>query len=406
MCTTLVANKLNIDEDATMDNNDPEFQQALAKVQSEFKILTAGRNSMNAKEAFNLREYVLKRTDPTKPEADLTHEQRAWLIIHKSLDEQMTTAYGKGAVSDVDQAKSEMTEVELVEENCRQLVSIGRRIEESFIVQRTHFAVHFESDNRYRTNEKYLSEQMVTEPTPPAKKVELAKQIIELNKKYDEIAIAPMGEHQDRIYQLLVVFKAIFNSTPFHALAHPTITAIAEKYKEYLKLTDQLYEARLMALSGIRNLMELDKVVPLAMIESNGETKSISAVAFSERAGAGEYLVKEASAKEDSIQATRYQLTVELYGEPDSYMHVKEEPQKQQHQSQGPTMKEMLDAKPWYRFAKVVYILACIVAVGVSGFILYADIVAGSVIAITACILLYGVKRAFLYIAAGKSKLE
>jgi len=389
-----------------MDNNDPEFQQALSKVQSEFEILTAGRNSMNAKDAFHLREYVLKRTDQTKPEAELTHEQRAWLILYKSLDEQMTTAYGKEAVSNVDQAKSAIAEVELVEENFEKLVSIGRRIEESFILQQTHFAVHFESDNRYRTNEEYLSEQMVAELTPPAKKVDLAKQIIELNKKYDEIAIAPMGELQDRIYQLLVEFKAIYNLTPFHALAHPSITAIAGKYKEYLEFTDQLYEARLMALTGIRNLMELDKVVPLAMIESNGETKTISAEAFAERAGAGQYLVQEASAKEDSIQKTRYQLTVELYGEPDSYMHVEEEPQTQQQQSQGPTMKEMLEVKPWYRFAKVVYILACIVAVGVSGFFLYADIVAGGVIAITACILLYGVKRAFLYIATGKSKLE
>lgn len=389
-----------------MDNNDPEFQQALAKVQSEFKILTAGQNSMNAKEAFKLREYVLKRTDPTKPEAELTHEQRAWLILHKSLDEQMTTAFGKETLSNVDQAKSAMTEVELVEENCKQLVNIGKRIEESFLIQRTHFTVHFESDNRYRRNEQYLSDQMVAESTPPTKKVELAKQIIELNRKYDEIAIAPMGEHQDRIYQLLVEFKAIYHSTPFHALAHPSITAIAEKYKEYIKLTDQLYEARLMALTGIRNLMELDKLIPLAMIESKGETKSISAEAFAERGGAGQYLVKEAAVKEDSIQASRSQLTVELYGEPDSYMHVKEEPQTQQQQSQGPKTKEMLETKPWYRFAKVVYILACIVAVGVSGLFLYADIITGSVIAITACILLYGVKRAVMYIATGKSKLE
>jgi hypothetical protein len=389
-----------------MDNNDPEFQQALAKVQSEFEILTAGLNSMNAKDAFHLREYVLKRTDPTKPEAELTHEQRAWLILYKSLDEQMTTAYGKESVSNVDQAKSAMDEVELVEENFEKLVSIGRRIEESLILQRTRFAVHFESDNRYRTNEEYLSEQMVAESTPPEKKVGLAKQIIELNKKYDEIAIAPMGELQDRVYQLLVEFKAIYNSTPFHALAHPSITTISEKYKQYLEFSDQLYEARLMALTGIRNLMELDKVIPLAMIESNGETKSISAEAFAERAGAGQYLVKEASAKEDTIQATRYQLTVELYGEPDNYMHFEEDPQTQQQKSQGPTLKERLEAKPWYRFAKVVYILACIVAVGVSGLFLYADIIAGGAIAITACILLYGVKRAFLYIATGKSKLE
>lgn len=389
-----------------MDNNDPEFQQAVAKVQSEFEILTAGQNSLNAKDAFNLREYVLKRTDPTKPEAELTHEQRAWLILYKSLDEQMTAAYGKEAVSNVDQAKSSMDEVELVEENFSKLVSIGRRIEESFILQRARFALHFESDNRYRTNEEYLSEQLVAESTPPEKKVELAKQIIELNKKYEEIAILPMGELQDRTYQLLVEFKAIYNSTPFHALGHPSITAIAEKYKLYLDLTDQLYEARLMALTGIRNLMELDKVIPLAMIESKGETKSISAEAFAERAGAGQYLVNEASAKEDNIQATRYQLSVELCGEPDSYMQIEEEPQAQQQQSQGPTMKEMLESKPWYRLAKVVYIFACIVAVGVSGLFLYADIAAGGAIAITVCILLYSIKKAFLYIATGKSKLE
>ncbi|MBI5205787.1 MAG: hypothetical protein HZA11_12815 [Nitrospirae bacterium] len=187
-------------EPSTNADVDEQFQFALIKVREEFHVLTAGNPDMNIKEAIELREYIRKRTDLEKADVDLSPEQKAWKILFHSMNKELSEKFGNKEKEKIDSALLEMAKLDLISENVNQLLLLGRQIEELLLHQHAYFDVHFDDNSAYRMNDEKMVAEMLAESTPKSKRIDIAKDILQIVDKYKQIIIKPLFEDQDKIH--------------------------------------------------------------------------------------------------------------------------------------------------------------------------------------------------------------
>lgn len=303
---------------------DEKSQIAIAKVFDEFKLLTLGKSKMDVAESMEIKEYCNKRTDLEIPNDKLTPEQLAWKHIYFLVDEQIVEIIGKEKKDELDNLKAQMSQLDLMTQDVEELLPLGREIEELLIRQNSYLSVHFDS-NRYKENEDKMSADMLADSTPNHTRVEIAKAIIAMVDKYKGIMIKPLFDHQDKIYEALSKFSSIYQQMPFAIARHEAAVAKLENlYGEWLSLTEDLYRERLKIITGLRNLIELDAVVPQHIIKTNGNIRSgMPTGDFAEKYAPASVLVKEGLSRENEISNKRNPLSLEMLGEPDTYIKLK-----------------------------------------------------------------------------------
>jgi len=88
-------------------------------------------------------------------------------------------------------------------------------------------------------------------------------------------------------------------------------------------LTEEVHKERLKVITAVRNLVELDALVPDHIIKNNGDTSvKIPAEEFDQKCVTARVLLKEGHPKEQEFEKKRTQISLEAFGEPDSYINV------------------------------------------------------------------------------------
>ena len=207
-----------------------------------------------------------------------------------------------------------------------QLTLMGRQIEELLIHQHAFLGVHF-GGNRYRENEEKMAAEMIAESTSTLRKIEIARDILNMVDQYNKIILKPLFDDQDKIYELLARFAEVYRQTPFAvANSDESILKIEKLYGEWLSLTEELHKARLKAITAARNLVELDALNPNHIIKHNGDISvGVPIEEFANLGVAAEVLLKEGCSKEHELTEKRTALSLEAFGDPNAYIKVKEE---------------------------------------------------------------------------------
>jgi hypothetical protein len=383
---------------------DEQFQLALAKVLEEFDILTAGKANMTIEETIEFREYIRKRTNLEKRDENLTPEQKAWKHVFYSLDEELTKNLGKDDKENLDKLRLQMNQLDLLSKNVDQLFLMGRQIEELLIHQHTYLGVHFDG-NRYKENEEKMAADMLAESTPKPRRIEIAREILKMIDQYKQLMLKPLFDDQNKAYDLLTRFSEVYRQTPFsEANGDEGIVKIEKLYGEWLTLTEEVHKARLKAITGVRNLLDLDAFIPNHIIKHNGnKSVNISTEEFANPYVAAEVLLKEGHSKEQEITERRTALSLEAFGNPDSYIKVaQDEPPKETPKKEDLKVNP-LQEKAWFRFLKVIYITACVLAGLVSIGILSSGSNDGIVVILGLVVFFFLIRKTFYYVVLGKS---
>lgn len=383
---------------------DDQFQLALAKVSEEMHVLTAGKPNMTIEEAIEIREYIKKRTDFEKPDENLTPEQKAWKHLFYSLDDELTKSLGKDDKENLDKLRLQMDQLDLLSKNVDQLFLMGRQIEELLIHQNTYLGVHF-GGNRYTENEEKMAADMLAESTPKPRRIEIARDILKMIDQYKQLMLKTLFDDQNNVYDLLTRFSVVYRQTPFsEANGDERIVKIEKLYGEWLTLTEGVHKARLNAITGVRNLLDLDAFIPNHIIKHNGDTSvNISTEEFTTEYAAAEVLLKEGHSKEQEIAERRTALSLEAFGNPDSYIKVEQDETPKETPKKEEDKVNPLQEKGWFRFLKVIYIAACVFAGLVSIGILSSGSNDGIIVVLGLVVFFFVIRKAFYYVAVGKT---
>lgn len=389
---------------STNADADEQFQLALIKVREEFNVLTAGKPDMNIKDAIELREYIRKRTDIEKADENLTPEQKAWKILFYSMDEELSKKFGKDEKDKIDSALLELTKLDLLSQNLDNLFLMGRQIEELLIRQQSYLDVHF-GGNRYRENEEKMAADMLAESTPNPRRIEIANEILQMVDQYKELMLKPLFDNQNKIYELLSQFSSVYKQMPFAVANGDERILKAEKlYGEWLSLTEELYNERLKVITAVRNLVELDALIPNHIIKHNGDsTVKIPTEELAPKFAAAEVLLKEGHSKEQEITEKRAALSLEAFGHPDSYINIKQDETPQEAPKKESLKVNPLQEKVWFRFVKVIYIVVCVLAGLASIGLLSTGSDESKIIVFGIVVFFVLIRKGFYYVVLGKT---
>lgn len=280
------------------------------------------------------------------------------------------------------------------------LVEIGKRIEDLFTQQFARIIFHQSAENEYRVREKRLSTLMLDKSISNEKHLEYAHEILRLIEGYKVGLIQPLLEVNDEIDRDLLTFQQELGTLPNQSGA-PLMG-------RWLSLSKELNEVRRVATNGIVTLVDCDAFVPALIIKNQGrcdislseEESKAFGVGLEEAADS----MKAAYDSDQKIQQEREPLAKLLFP-------VQSEPatndQSQATVANSPTAKSFhpLEDKAWFRFAKVLYILAWIVGIGISALLafganeFYIFAVGAGIVAIV----LIAAQKTFYYVILGRT---
>ncbi len=384
-------------------NRDDQFQLALSKVSEEFRVLTAGKPNMTVEKTIEVREYIRKRTDLEESDEKLTPDQKAWKQLFYILDEELTKSLGKDEKGKLDNLRLQMDQCGLVLQNVDKLFLMGRQIEESLIHQRSYLDVHF-GGNRYRENEEKMAADMLAKSAPNPKRIEIARNILQIVDTYKQFMLKPLFDDQNKTYELLSQFRSLYMQTPFVVgNRDERVSKLETLYSEWLSLTEKVHAERLKAITAVRNTVELDALVPNHIIKHNGDiTVNIPSEELAYMLAAAEVLLKEGLSKEQEIAKRRTPISVEAFGDPDSYIESKQDGVQKESPKENIKVNP-LQGKAWFRFIKVIYIVACVLAALVSIGLLYTGTTEAIFIVLGVIAFFVLIRKGFYYVVLGKT---
>jgi hypothetical protein len=188
-----------------------------------------------------------------------------------------------------------------------------------------------------------MSDDMLAEATPNLRRIEIARSILKIVDTYRQLMDKNLFETQDKIYELLSKFSSIYKQTPFPAAnGDERILKIERLYGEWFALTEQVQKERLKVITAVRNTIEADTLIPNHIIENNGDkTVNIPMEELASKLAAAEVLLKDGHSREHEIASKRTPISLEAFGDPDSYINVKQEEVLKEPKKEG-----------WFRFIK------------------------------------------------------
>lgn len=249
------------------------YKKTAARAIGELQALMLGRGeNMSMKEALDLLAHAAQRTNLTLPEDQLTDEQHIWKDLYKTLDASVAKHLDPETKAEVDSLLKQREVLDRATRAVAQLDSLALKIEAGFIEQRVHISMHFEdeNENQYKKQEGDLSTMMVDEKSPPELRVRAAQLILEINDNYSQTMIALMKERSEKLRLWLSEFET-------HVVATKKLEDGEETIKDvgtWLELSQELYLARVMAITGIERSVQADRVLPKAIVETGG-TKNV-----------------------------------------------------------------------------------------------------------------------------------
>jgi hypothetical protein len=279
------------------------------------------------------------------------------------------------------------------------LVEVGKRIEDLFTQQFARIIFHQSAENECRVREKRLSTLMLDKSISDEKHLEYAHEILRLIEGYKLSLIQSLLEVNDEIDRDLLTFQRELGTLPNQSGAPPM--------GRWLSLSIELNEVRRVATNGIVTLVDFDAFVPALIIKNQGRCDISLSAEESKAFGVGleeaADSMKAAYDSDQKIQQEREPLAKLLFP-------VQSEPatnDQSQATVANPTAKSFhpLEGKVWFRLAKVLYIVAWIVGIGISALLafganeFYIFAVGAGIVAVV----LIAAQKTFYYVILGRT---
>lgn len=390
------------------DVSEIEKQNAASRALNEVQALTLGRNNVNIHEVYDLREHARKRAAINKAKSELNPDELIWRGVFEGAEELIEKNLDPDKKAEIDNLRYKFDAAKNAEQIIPEIANIGRDIEKKLMMQHGMIAFNFNAEeNTYRLAERAVSTEMLKPEISDMAAIAQANKLLELVKIYRETVVIPLLNLQDEIYTSLTSFERKVEELQLDVVfeADHEFSRTLQNIKRWLILTKELYSNRALAVSAIKNQIEIDEVIPNHLIKNGGDRSiNLPLSEFGEKMVSVSVFVKQASEEEDRIDIERNPLSKELYGDPETYMDLLKSGDNQTAMTSNNQQQNKLEEKTWYRLAKVIYIVLCIFGALFS----FAVLSEGSDIAIWAVIItaavLYGIRRAFLYIMVGNNK--
>lgn len=369
-------------------------------------------NNISIQDAIKMQDNLRKDIDFDKPESELTPEEAVKRAFYFALDKSVEESMGKDAKRDLDEKRNLFLALSKFQENLNKLAEIGREVEKNFIWQSAYLINHFDKskENNFRLVVDGMTTDLVDKGKPMSnhERVEFAKKLLEILRVYRNEVIKELTKKQEIISALIPSLERTLGEINFDLYgkeigAKESADKMKYQFQEWLKLSKELFNYRSKAISAVEEHLDIDELLPKYVIENNGDiTKNLSAIEMKSKGGRMVKLINEADKAEKEIGERRSVLSEELFGKAEDYMELSNNTENKSQPQQ--TIQNPLQIKPWFRFAKVVYIgayalslligLAIISEDGTSGFWW----IVGTMIVFSLII-----KRVFYYVVLGKT---
>lgn len=391
-----------------MNKDSQEYAQAVISAAKEFKTLIAKNPQLSAKEIADLRDYVRIRTDLKKSDEALTNEEGAWKLIYDKLDASLLEQLGPEKKKEIDVAAENIFRLTKIQKIIPELSTIGLKVEDLFIEQYDRIAFwKNDTDNEYRVQEKRLSNLILDRSVSKEKHMEFASTIIRLADQYNDACIKPLSILNDDIQQLLLRFEQLLMELPeqneFDA------SDLLKNLQRWLSLSKELHSARIKATTSIASFVELDKVIPAAIIECHGDAdrglQADRAAQFQKDLMISRTEMIESGEANEKIQAEREPLAKKIFcSTQKSNKTADDQRDPDQTQDNSIPVSHPLEGKVWFRLTKILYIAAWVIGLGllaVMGLITAnVGVIVGAAI-LAGCLLL--LRSVFYYVVLGRT---
>lgn len=358
--------------------------------------------SMSIQDVIAFQEHLKKEADFDKPDEELTPAEQVMKSLYQNLDKEVEKAVGKDVKKDLNEKRELMDKLTKLQANLGKVTELGREIEKNLVLQYAYLLNHFQKDenNHYFVVTRKLSEHILNENTPVDERVGGAHKILEIVKAYEEKMITELRAKQEIADALLASFEKNLKEIDFVILGKDS-EIMEPKYKKWLTLTKDLVKNRKKATDAIQEDLDIDKIIPKFIIDSEGDiTKTMSAFDMKSKGDRMVRLANEADEAEKKIEEERSKISIDLFGQQEEYMDFGG---KEDNTKQPAVSHNQLESKVWYRFLKVVYIGLWVVSLGFVALLSYASDEFGTFI--IGALIVWGImvviKKAFFYIALG-----
>jgi hypothetical protein len=288
-------------------------------------------------------------------------------------------------------------------ELARQLRTVAQRIETLFLRQLDTIGSHQnDNQNEYSRQEAHFSQLMVDKAVSNLQHTEYAKKVISLADGYEQGFIRSLQSLNDEISNELIDFEQLLDRVSERTDLSNRLASL----RRWLSLSQELQTARIMATRGIIDQVKFDKRIPKMIVDRDG---CVDITLFRDRSkefsdGLATYtsFIKQSFADHQRIQPQREQIYQKLFVSDHDSTDVE---QTSIVAAQRVRSINRLEAKPWFRLVKVVYIGLWIVGMG--ALVLVGIALQNRSVVVFGCLatsaLLIGLKKVFYYVILGRT---
>ena len=367
--------------------------------------------SLTISEVIQLQDGLKKDIDFNKSDEELTPEELAKKHIYLAMDKMVEEHVGTDVKVNIDNQRKTMERLSLFQDKLSKLTEVGREIEKNFLWQNAYLVNHFEKgpQNEFKLVVNGVTNDIVSNKEwSGEKRVEMANTVLGIIKAYKEKVTQELSTKTELISILLPAFEKNLHELDFDFYNEAVANGdeMKAKYHEWLKLSKELSKSRVKAVEALKEDIALDEILPRFTVENDGDiTKNLSGVEMKTKGERLVRLITEANKVEDEIESDRQGISVDLFGKADDYMDFKKESPTSEKQVVNNQINPLQD-KAWFRLAKVLYIGAYGLAVLIGLIFCLEDISAGFWFLVGTYFVFLIVKKAFYYVAIGKTSWE
>ncbi len=372
--------------------------------------LNESKDNISIADIVRIQDSIKKEVDFEKPDNELTVEEQARKILYFTFDEQIEKVLGEDSKREFDQKRNRVEKVNQFQTNLNKLFELGKEIEKNFVWQSAYLVHHFNKtgENYYFTATRNLTDQIVEKnDVSSADRVSKAKNVIEITKAYRSKMESDIVTKQEIMSALIQTFENLFNKTDFGIYSesqdgNEAAEHLKVQFSKWLNLSKELLPYRQKAINAVSEDIDLDEILPTFVIENNGDiSKNVSGVELGIKGKRVVRQITEANNAEKDIGEKRSKIAEDLYGSPDTYMDfgtTNNEVPKTVITKQNP-----LESKPWFRLAKVIYVLTLSLGLLLSFIFMAEDADSGFWLFVVVIVLSIIVRKSFYYVTLGKT---
>ncbi len=312
----------------------------------------------------------------------------------------------------IDKAREEYEQSKIDYRNLKLLIALGTEVQKASIKQGSYLAFHFDHKDE---NDAFVALQRISDllsdpnnTQTQEENLKLAKTAMQIIDVYEERVFESVLTQQEVVASLLLRIESFLKKIDFKKLhkysQEDSIKVLGANFSEWNGLVNQLQDARKDAATALEENLAIERIIPAIVVDNDGVMpKQISATEMKLRVDRATRLLEQSSKKESELLQRISELAEGLFGKPEEYMNNVASPEQADATTAHPVSQNPLQGKVWFRFLKVLYVVALVLTL-LLGWALYLDDPEiGSWFIVVTVAVFFAISKVFYYIVLGKT---